>query len=135
METTKSLAVTVSDVKKDNYQNLLFKGNGTEYKISSKNVQYHPDIQNGNSVILHFAMSSFGKEYIHKSELMDASKIPNAPAPTPTSTQAPRPTKDSREKSIEKQVSLKCAVELCIAGKIELNEITKYAGTFESYLN
>jgi hypothetical protein len=133
METTKSLAVKVSDVKKDNWENLTFKGNGTEYKISSKNVQYHPDIQDGNSVVLHFAMSSFGKEYIHKSELMDASKIPNAPTQAPT--QAPRPTKDSREQSIEKQVSLKCAVELCIAGKIELNEITKYAGTFESYLN
>ncbi len=59
--------IIVDSVSKNSYGDLIFSDkSGKEYKISNKRVQYFENvIQPNMGVELHYAISSFGKEYIY----------------------------------------------------------------------
>jgi len=87
--------IGVKDVGQNSYGDLTFTDEvGAEYKVSAKRKQYFEKvIIPGRAVLLHYAMSSFGKEYIYKAATVGGDAIPAPSQPPAASSVSPLPVK------------------------------------------
>jgi len=148
VEITRTAEILVASTKKDTYGNLIVTDKaGGEYKVGVKRERLFAYFQPDTAVHLEYAVF-MNKEYIANAIPMNQLIKAKEPAIAVRATTIPKEGKITPEvgkgvgykadpaktNSIEKQTSLKSAVELAVADKIKVDEIISYATVFDMYL-
>lgn len=100
IQITRTDVIVVDTIGSDSYGNLNFTDKaGKEYKVGVKRLKYFENIIKPEMAVqLSYAMSTFGKEYIYKAELVSGK------LPTPTS-EAPQSQTSPVKKEMPQEVS------------------------------
>lgn len=141
----RSVDIVVDKVDYNSYGDMVFTDTeGNERKVGAKRLSYFKnEIIPDKAVRLNYIMSSFGKEYIYNA--IPAEQLIKAKEPVVKSTEIPKEGKiipnvgkykadPAKTESIERQTSLKSAVELAVAKIIEVDSILSWATVFDMYL-
>ncbi len=142
---TRSDVIVVDSIELNSYGDLTWKDKaGKDYKVSAKRVSYFDKIILPNMAVKLTYAEAYGKEYIHKAELV-SDLLPTPPSQAPQSTETPSkkempselpkpkpmPSKDIKNLSY----SLSYAKDLAVAKIIVVDKILAYAETFRMYLD
>ncbi len=143
---TRSDVIVIDTIGSNDYGDLTWVDKaGKEYKISTKRIKYFEKVILPNMAVKLTYAEAYGKEYIHKAELVSekmAERVSEALQPKIEASKPVVPQEVSRPKpmplndsSKNKAMSLSYAKDLAVAKIIVVDKILAYAETFRMYLD